>query len=63
MTRPTLICLNSDGYNSGLCCDQFMGNLDQCNRSCNTLDDHSVRIFNPNKTGDLTEFTFKWIRK
>ena len=53
MTRPTLICLNSDGYNSGLCCDQFMGNLDQCNRSSNTLDDHSVRIFNPNKTGDL----------
>ena len=55
MTRPTLIYLKSDEYNSGLRCDQFMGNLlDQCNRSCNTLDDHSIRIFNPNKTEDLS---------
>ena len=31
MTRPTLIDLNPNKYNQGLCCYPFMVNLDRCN--------------------------------
>ena len=37
MTRPTLIDLNLDKYNQELHYYPFIGSLDRCNGSCNTL--------------------------
>ena len=34
----SLIDLNFDKYNQGLCYYKFKVNLDKCNGSCNTLD-------------------------
>ena len=39
MTRPTLINLNPDKYNQGLCYYSFLVNLDKFTGSCSTLDD------------------------
>ena len=56
---PTLIYLNRDKWNQGLCYYPFMANLDKCNGSYNTLDDTSGRIWVPNKTEDIVSIVFK----
>ena len=48
---------------SDLCYNQFMVDLDICNRSCNNLDDPSGRICVPNKTGDVNLNAFKMITR
>ena len=55
MTKPTLINLNLDEYNHGLCyCNcLFMINFDRCNRGFNTFDNPSGKIQVPNKTEDI----------
>ena len=60
MTRHTIIGLNHDKYNQGLCYYPFMVNLDKCNGSCNnTLDDPSNRICVPNKTKHVKVFLIR----
>ena len=58
MTRPTLIDLNSDEYNQGLCYYPFMVNLHRYNGCCDTLDDISGRICVPDKTEDVNLIVF-----
>ena len=61
MIRPTLVDLNPDEYNQGLCHYPFMVNLDQLNGSCNTLDDLSSGICVPHKTEDVNFNVFNMI--
>ena len=53
MTRPTLIDLNLDEHDQGLCHYPFMLSLDRYKGSCNAPDHLSSRICVPNKTEDL----------
>ena len=61
MTRPTLIDLNPDKYNHGLCCYSFMVNLDRCKRICKTYRHLSSSICVPNKTENTNINVFKMI--
>ena len=53
VTRSTLIDLNPDKFNQGLCYYPFMVNLGRCNRSYNTFDDASGRICVPYKSENV----------
>ena len=53
MAGTTLIDLNPDEYNQGLRYYQFIVKLGRCNRSCNTVDDLSGRIYITNGTDGL----------
>ena len=64
MNGPTtLIDLNPDECNQGLCYYSFMLNLDRCNRNCNTLNESSNRICVPNKAEDVNLNDFNLITK
>ena len=45
MSRPTLIDLNPDEYNQGLCYYPFIVNLDRCHCSCSTFNDPSGKTW------------------
>ena len=61
ITRPTLIDLNPDEYNQGLCYYPFLVSLDRCNGSCNTLDDLSSKIGISNIIVDINVHVFNMI--
>ena len=67
-TQSTLINLYLNEYTQGLCFYLFAVNLDICAGSCNTLNDLSLKVYVPNKTGDLNLSVFnmitgkKWIK-
>ena len=52
--RPTLINLHTNKYNREFHFYPFAVKLDKCVRSCNTLNDLSIKVCVPqHKTGDL----------
>ena len=63
VTGSTLIDLNPDEYNQGLCYYSFMVNLYRCNESCSTLDDLSNRTCILNKIEDVNLSVFNMLRK
>ena len=63
IARTMLIDLNSDEHNRGLCYYSFMGFVDTCNESWNTLDGPSNRICVPNKTEDVKPNVFKMMTR
>ena len=63
MTRPTLMDLNPDECNQGMCCNLLMVNLDKCNEIYNTFDDLSSRICVPNITENVNINVFDMITR
>ena len=63
IARTMLIDLDSDEHDWGLCYYSFMGFVDTCNESCNTLDDPSNRICVPSKTEDVKPNVFKMMTR
>ena len=59
----TITNLNPDKYNQGLYYYPFMIKLDRCNGSCNTLDDPSKKICNPNKVEHFNLHVFNKITR
>ena len=59
MIRPTLFCLNLLELN--YC--PLMISLDECNESCNTVDDLFKKICVPSETKDVTVEVFNMITK
>ena len=63
VTGSTLIDLNPDEYNQGLCYYPFMVNLYRYSESCNTLDDLSNRTCILNKIEDVNLSVFNMLKK
>ena len=60
--RPTLINLHTNKYNREFHFYPFAVKLDKCVRSCNTLNDLSIKVCVPQrKTGDLNLCMFNMI--
>ena len=49
MNQPNHINLHPNEYIEGLCYYQFAISLDRCMGSCNTLNDLSNKVYDPNK--------------
>ena len=61
MTRTTLINIHPNEYSLGFCYYPFIGNLDKCVGSGNTLNDLCNKGCVPNKTEDLNLTVFNMI--
>ena len=61
MSQPTFVNLHPNERSQELCCYPFVGNLDRCFGSCNTLKDSYNRLCVPNKTEDLSLRAFNII--
>ena len=48
--QPTLISLHPNKYSQEFHCYPFTVEVDSCVRSCNTLNDLSIKVCIPNKT-------------
>ena len=63
MSRPTLIDLNPDEYNQGLCYYPFIVNLDRCHCSFSTFSDPSGKTWVVNKTEDISLNIFNMVKR
>ena len=59
--QRTLINLHSYEYSQDFYYYPFAVKLDRCFRSCNTLNDLSNKVCNPNETKDLNRSVFNMI--